>query len=1067
MPLPTLRSASEFIDHYYSQLVTQFSSNNFKLVKTGFIGYILNVLGNTQYDIKQYYDGLFNEAFPITSVDETNLEFHSALHGYIRTLATSATIMDGHITLDLTMLPTTRPGLTARVVTFGSSSAVTGSTLPIGIDVSGNLYTVNALYNVRARLSGSTIIAYDAEIISPADQKNIGISLPSPVLPIVAGYQYYSKNTSQTVPYYVPTTFHSIDIQLSSTDMISRISVSVLDSNTGLSSVFNVDTNKTRYGPTDNVVFYTILPNNVLRVQLGSGVIGSYIPSGSTINIGLQLTSGVNGNVSISDHANTNIINTQSNNNTSTSTNIVSSQLFANSVYVIDTYGTQTTTSVIDITRFLTPTVNISSGGTDILTGETLRASLETYIQSHTHLISELDYNNYLKNMYSQYYVAFKKTLLSSNTIYAYLPLYDRYNIPYKCSTLTESLSTFDKVSYTQPLTGISVIHHPTVVSNGVTMISPFYYKYDTLFRSYDGYFLENSSIFYYSSIKSTDVSGLAVITNLPYIHATFKYVHNTISPFTIISISSYEDLSSYLTLPSSITISLTTPSITLQTNTPTHISPMVNKTGVSGSVATNTSITDTVISVVDVGIFGISGTVLINSEQISYTGRDLINNTLTGITRGINITTPSISVPGDIVYELAMSTTSIDFILGVISTSLSSSIDNIVTTIPLSDTTHFPASGVVYIDSEEISYTSKTLTSLLGCTRAFNTTTAASHNSSTGVYEKITTTSAVALPDIYFGILQNPTQMTVTLTDAITPQTNLFTFSVEQLKSINGNMFIKEYIQPGGTTSLTSSVTIVDTSITVISTVGLPISGYIQIGAEYMFYSAITATTLDGLIRGIYGSSTLAHTSGEVVTSMSITEVDIPFMEESAYLSDTSYIDNQINTNLVQLPVSSDRALSDEVQLRFLESSSISLTNIRQIVYNGSSYTGNVILPLKMDVSLLLNKAILISSGAILNDDVYTLNQDITTLLLATYTGVKIRISDADIVVVCKRISYVDDANVHFTDSVGMSIPNNEINVKPDLDIITGLTKLDRLSYVPPLWHWDINNISISYTVQ
>lgn len=62
------------------------------------------------------------------------------------------------------------------------------------------------------------------------------------------------------------------------------------------------------------------------------------------------------------------------------------------------------------------------------------------------------------------------------------------------------------------------------------------------------------------------------------------------------------------------------------------------------------------------------------------------------------------------------------------LATSLSSAINNSVTTIPVSSTTNFPSIGAITIDSERISYTGKTLTTFTGCTRGFGSTTAASH---------------------------------------------------------------------------------------------------------------------------------------------------------------------------------------------------------------------------------------------------------------------------------------------------------------------------------------------------
>jgi hypothetical protein len=62
------------------------------------------------------------------------------------------------------------------------------------------------------------------------------------------------------------------------------------------------------------------------------------------------------------------------------------------------------------------------------------------------------------------------------------------------------------------------------------------------------------------------------------------------------------------------------------------------------------------------------------------------------------------------------------------VQTTLSASIDNVVTTIPLVSVYGFPTSGTIQIGSEEITYTGISLLSLTGATRGANSTVAASH---------------------------------------------------------------------------------------------------------------------------------------------------------------------------------------------------------------------------------------------------------------------------------------------------------------------------------------------------
>jgi hypothetical protein len=58
----------------------------------------------------------------------------------------------------------------------------------------------------------------------------------------------------------------------------------------------------------------------------------------------------------------------------------------------------------------------------------------------------------------------------------------------------------------------------------------------------------------------------------------------------------------------------------------------------------------------------------------------------------------------------------------------LSSAINDSVTIIPVLNSASYPNEGVVTIDSEKIAYTGKTSTSLTGCTRGYDSTTATSH---------------------------------------------------------------------------------------------------------------------------------------------------------------------------------------------------------------------------------------------------------------------------------------------------------------------------------------------------
>jgi|694.fasta_scaffold14338_11 hypothetical protein len=70
--------------------------------------------------------------------------------------------------------------------------------------------------------------------------------------------------------------------------------------------------------------------------------------------------------------------------------------------------------------------------------------------------------------------------------------------------------------------------------------------------------------------------------------------------------------------------------------------------------------------------------------------------------------------------------------------TTLNGDIDNLVTSIILTDTSSFPTTGTILIDSEQITYTGKASNTLTGCTRGVNSTTATSHTTGVTVNEVV-----------------------------------------------------------------------------------------------------------------------------------------------------------------------------------------------------------------------------------------------------------------------------------------------------------------------------------------
>ena len=49
----------------------------------------------------------------------------------------------------------------------------------------------------------------------------------------------------------------------------------------------------------------------------------------------------------------------------------------------------------------------------------------------------------------------------------------------------------------------------------------------------------------------------------------------------------------------------------------------------------------------------------------------------------------------------------------------------------------------------------------------------------------------------------------------------------------------------------------------------GFPASGTVQIGSEFIYYASHTSTTLDGLVRGVCGTTAAAHSAADPVLAI------------------------------------------------------------------------------------------------------------------------------------------------------------------------------------------------------
>lgn len=343
----------------------------------------------------------------------------------------------------------------------------------------------------------------------------------------------------------------------------------------------------------------------------------------------------------------------------------------------------------------------------------------------------------------------------------------------------------------------------------------------------------------------------------------------------------------------------------------------------ITSTLSSTISSSATSIAVANASAFPTSGTVLIGTEEITYSGKS--TNTLTGCVRGTHNTT-------------------------AVTHTTSALVTIIRTTIAVADASLFAPTGIISIDGEQISYDSKTSTTFVGCMRGVSGSTVQSHGNGAEVtsvaFSDSTTSGALRVNGgigltgalnadgnivahggaIYQGeSVTGITAMNLTQDDSLyvgyvglSDASGVFTGDADAfvqfaLKnhndgpsastdliaySSNGDndsgwidigITSANYADPNFTVTgpdtgylfysapntnaeaiLSGSLNLSATTVTVDDTTPFPNSGTIVIDNEQISYTGKTSTTFTGCTRGVNASNAAAHSDNAAVHQLS-----------------------------------------------------------------------------------------------------------------------------------------------------------------------------------------------------
>lgn len=478
--LNKLETPEEYIQFYYNQIKESLNINDININRLGFIGFIFDLMGNTQFDIKNYFDMLFAESFPVTASNNENLIYHSHVHGYIPKLA-KPSVVQGLFKFNFSRFPIIPYEVKRREILLSDGE------FPLNFNLNGMNYNLDADYKIIfERLDITNSFRINCEIKSSDEYQVFPIIQSNPTIKIIDLKQYKKFEETFKIPNYNHSSYYTISVPIDNS--LYEIEVWVKEKQTTDFVKYESRYTKSFALSDEKLVFIKLSAKNELVIELGSGINGKYIPS-SEVKLIYKTTNGSVGNIStntIIPSGKIRIIDINFNNTPSNS-------------YV---YSFSSTSN-----GFVEALITGSYDGENSETDQVLRSNLIKYIQSKQNLVSELDFDNQLKSYFDVCEILFKKTDVVENVIYCYIPLYDRLLNPIRTLTSSIELVKFEENKLINPINNDYMVYEPVITIENVEFVSPFLFIYDKLLRMYKGFFvIEKNTINFSEKVTLSNI---------------------------------------------------------------------------------------------------------------------------------------------------------------------------------------------------------------------------------------------------------------------------------------------------------------------------------------------------------------------------------------------------------------------------------------------------------------------------------------------------------------------------------------------------------------------------------
>lgn len=413
LPALNYTTPEEFIDYYYEQLKQDLGVYDLQLSKVGFVGFFLNVLGYTHFDLKQYYDSLLVEAFVGTAQTEESQYLHASIYGYIPTFSAPA-IATGTIEFDMVnWLSTRQSDVVRREVIIGYDNA-SGVYTPLNatFNIDGFDFSIDSIYKFVEIKEGTSYYYYTDIILSDGSK----ITLPSATavisVPLYSTSQYNQKEVSFELKPYLFGSYETYYFGIDPGYYLAGLEVYVTEEGSIIEEEYDIKYTKYLEKGDDKSVFLRKVTSTSYVLEFGSGIRGRWI-SGASIRLIVKTTRGTAGNLIDKTSLKLPI-----------SGSVIAFDYIFTSSGQLESTGVSPEISQVPLVAF-----DYSESGLDPLSGEDLRDAIVNYIQTRDNMISRQDFYNIAEDYFNDFKFVFKKINVFDNTVYLCRSFRDRNQV--------------------------------------------------------------------------------------------------------------------------------------------------------------------------------------------------------------------------------------------------------------------------------------------------------------------------------------------------------------------------------------------------------------------------------------------------------------------------------------------------------------------------------------------------------------------------------------------------------------------------------------------------------------